>query len=160
MFQATVSELYIDRKTGEPLVLLRELHGDRVVPIWISSNGMLALAIELSAGKCRPPRPLSHDLTATVVSRMNARVVKIVVNALQDHLYRARLFIQSPDRLLEIDTRPSDACVLALKFDAPVFVADSVVADHLRLTRESGQQPEDLWKRLQQIHPEDITRSP
>lgn len=154
MFQASVSGLYVDQQTGEPVVVLREIDGDRVLPIWISSNELLVLAIELSGSA--PPRPLSHDLVDTAISRLNAKVVRSIVSGLEDHIYRARLFLESGAGLLELDSRPSDAIILTLKAGAPIFVADEVVEERIRLSRAEGQDPEAIWSRLQEIRPEDL----
>lgn len=156
MFQASVSGLYIDQQTGEPVVLLQEVGGDRILPIWIGTNEMLALAVELSSDLNRPPRPLSHDLVETVVSCLNARVVQTVISDLKDHIYRAKLSLKSGSGTLKLDARSSDAIILALKFDAPIFVAEEVVEKRMQLSGASGQKPADLWNRLQQIHPEDF----
>jgi hypothetical protein len=156
MFQASVSGLYVDLQTGEPVVLLREAGGDRSLPIWVSSNEMAALALELFDNPSPPPRPLTHELVRSVVSCLDARVLGTVVCDLKDHIYRATLSLQSDSGTLEIDTRPSDGIVMALKFGAPICVAEKVVEERLRLAREASQEPEDLWDRLQQIRPEDL----
>jgi hypothetical protein len=156
MFQASVSGLYVDLQTGEPVVLLREVDGDRSLPIWVSSNEMAALALELFDNSSTPPRPLTHDLVRSVVSSLNARVLGTAVSDLKDHIYRAVLSLETESGVLEIDTRPSDGIVLALKFGAPICVADEVVKERLRLAKEACQEPEDLWDRLQQIHPDDL----
>ena len=157
MFQASVSGLYLDQQTGEPVVLLQEVEGGRRLPIWIRFNEMLAIAIELSAGQYRPPRPLSHDLIEAVVSRLNVRVIRTIISDLEDHIYRARLLLESASGILDIDARPSDSIVMALKFDAPIFVSEAVAEKQVRLLEASGQTPEDLRGRLQQIRPEDFS---
>ena len=138
------------------MVLLREVDGDRSLPIWVSSNEMAALALELFDNPSPPPRPLTHELVRSVVSCLNARVLGTVVCDLKDHIYRAVLSLQSDSGPLEVDARPSDGIVLALKFGAPICVAEKVVEERLRLAREACQEPEDLWERLQQIRPEDL----
>ncbi len=154
MFQASISGLYIDQQTGEPVVLLREVGGDRTLPIWIRINEMLAFAIELSGTP--PPRPFTHDQVKTVVSTLGARVTRAVVSDLEDHIYRARLTLDSESGILEIDARSSDALALALKFKAPIFVSEEVAEEQSRLTAAAGQTPEDLQNRLQKFRPEDF----
>ena len=144
MFQASVSGLYLDQQTGEPVVLLREIDGDRILPIWISTNEMLALAIERSSGTNRPKRPLSHDLVETVISRLNARVVRAVIFELKDHIYLARLLLESASGILEIDARSSDSIILALKFKAPIYVSPEVAEKRTQFSQASSQKPEDL----------------
>ncbi len=137
-------------------MLLREADGDRVLPIWISANEMLALALELSSGGGRPSRPLSHDLVETVISRLNARVVRAIITDLQEHIYCAQLLLESASGTLEIDARPSDSIILALKFKAPVFIAEEVAEKRMQLSETAREKPEALWDRLQQIRPEDF----
>ena len=154
MFQASVSGLYVDQQTGEPVVVLEEEDGERILPIWIGSNEMLPLAVELSGKK--PPRPLSHDLIDAVASHYSASIVRTIISELEDHIYKARLILETKSGFLEIDSRPSDAMILALKCDAPVFVEDSVVEERLRLADLEGQEPDSVWQRLQEIKPEDL----
>ncbi|GEM_PF-2428694 len=154
MFQASVSGLYVDQQTGEPVVVLQEEDGERILPIWIGSNEMLPLAVELSGIK--PPRPLSHDLIDAVASHYSASIVRTIISELEDHIYKARLILETKSGFLEIDSRPSDAMILALKCDAPVFVEDSVVEEQLRLADLEGQEPDSVWQRLQEIKPEDL----
>ena len=115
---------------------------------------MLPLAVELSGIK--PPRPLSHDLIDAVASHYSASIVRTIISELEDHIYKARLILETKSGFLEIDSRPSDAMILALKCDAPVFVEDSVVEEQLRLADLEGQEPDSVWQRLQEIKPEDL----
>ena len=118
---------------------------------------MVATAIEFPGGQYRQPRPLAHDLIETVISRLNVRVMRTIISDLKDHIYRARLLLESASGILDLDARPSDSIVLALKFDAPIFVSEAVTEAQARLSEASGQTSEDLYERLQQIRPEDFS---
>jgi bifunctional DNase/RNase len=157
MLQVSVSGLYIDRKTGESVVVLKEDQGERILPMWIQSNEMLAIAIESSNGDFQPPRPLSHDLIGNVLTTLDARVARTIISDLKDHIYRAHLVVEFQGGILDIDSRPSDAVILALKFDAPILVEESVIDQRLDLARVEGGDDEDLWDRLQEINPEDLS---
>ena len=150
MFQVSVSGLYIDRKSGESVVLLREQHGDRFLPIWIQSNEMLSLAIEASQGKFRPPRPLSHDLIGSILKTLKARVARVIISDLKDHIFRAHLLIEFEQGILDVDTRPSDAIILALKFNAPILVEERVIDQRMELVGEEGLSEAQLMERLQE----------
>ena len=156
MFKVSVSGLYIDRKSGESVVLLREENGDRFLPVWIRSNEMLALAIETSDGKFRPPRPLSHDLAGSILESLDARVVRAIISDLKDHIYRAHLLVEFDRGILDVDTRPSDALILALKFDAPILVEERVIQQRLRIAEGEACTEDQLRDRLQEIRPEDL----
>lgn len=154
MFKTGVSGLYVDQETGEPVVVLKEEEGDRILPIWIGSNEMLPLAVELSGGKA--PRPLSHDLIGVVLANLKARIVRAIISDLENHVYKARLILETDHGILEIDSRPSDAIILSLKSGTPVLVEETVVEERHRLAVSEGQDLEALWQRLQKIDPADL----
>jgi len=154
MFRTGVLGLYVDQKTGEPVVVLKEERGDRILPIWIGSNEMLPLAVELSGRKA--PRPLSHDLIEVVLANLKARIVRAIISDLENHVYKARLILETNAGILEIDSRPSDAIILSLKSGTPVLVEDAVVEERLKLAESEGQDLDAVWQRLQKIDPEDL----
>lgn len=160
MFQVSVSGLFIDRKSGESVVLLREQEGDRFLPIWIRSNEMLSLAIEASDGNFKPPRPLSHDLADNILDALKARVVRVIISDLKDHIYIAHLLIECEQGILDVDARPSDAVILALKSDAPILVEDHVIDQRMELVGEDGESEAQLMERLQEIRPDDLSGEP
>jgi len=157
MFQAIVNGLFIDRQTAEPVILLQEKDGSKRLPIWVRFNEMVALAIEISQKELQPRRPFSHDLTQHILESLDSVVTRAVIDRLEDHIYRAKLFFEAKANLLEIDSRPSDAVIMALKFDAPIFVHEAVIEEHLHLTKSSENSPEELYERFQQVKPEDIS---
>ena len=154
--ETSVSGIYVDQETGEPVVVLKEVDGGRSLPIWISSNEMLAMAIELAEGDCRPPRPLSHDLIGNVVQELDAKILESVVCSLEDSIYKARIVLESETGYLELDCRPSDAIIMSLKSGGPIFVASQVFEDRIHLTKADGNNPEDVWDRLQEVRPDDL----
>lgn len=156
MFQVNIQGLFIDRKTGEFLALLKEEEGDRTLPIWIQFNEMLAMAKELSENALRSPRPLTHDLARDMISGLDARVIRVQITGLDNYVYTARLALETANTQLELDARPSDAIILALKFHAPLYVSDDVAQKHKELIVQAGQTPETLVGRLQEFRPEDF----
>jgi len=155
-FQADIDGLFIDRQNGEPVVVLKEKEGDRTVPIWIRMNEMFVLAIQISGGDYRPPRPFSHDLIKTIVHNLHARVRQARICDIKDHIYHAQLTLTSPQTTLELDARPSDAILLATKFDAPILIDDQVAQKQTELTEMAGLTPDTLRERLQAFRPEDF----
>ena len=160
MFQVSVSGLFIDRKSGESVVLLREQGGNRFLPIWIRSNEMLSLAIEASDGDFKPPRPLSHDLIDNILDTLDARVVRVIISDLKDHVYISHLLIESEQGILDVDARPSDAVILALKSGAPILVEERVIDQRMDLVGEDGGTEAQLMERLQEIRPDDLSGEP
>lgn len=117
-----------DPDTGSPVVLLREIDGNRVLPIWIGTSEALSIASRL--GGQRPPRPNSHDLAKRLVDRLEGQVLRIVVTDLREGVYYALIRLGLGSRQFEVDARPSDAIALALRYNAPIFVSDALLEQH------------------------------
>ena len=137
-------------------MVLKEVGGSRTIPIWVQMGEMFSLALQLSNGKLKLPRPIAHDLSKSVILSLQARVDQVVITDIEDYIYYAQVTLVSPEKTLKIDARPSDACVLALKFGAPICVVEEVAEKHNRLTREAGLSKESLEQRLKELQLEDI----
>lgn len=147
-FEARIEGIFIDSQFEEQVVMLKEKDGHRRVPIWIQMGEMLALALQLAGDE--PPRPFAHDLICTVIRNLQARVRHVVITDIVDHIYHARVSLTAPEPPLDFDARPSDAILLALKFNAPIYVANRVADKNV------DSPPELLRQRLQQLRPEDF----
>jgi uncharacterized protein len=118
--------LNVEAANGGPLVLLREHDAPhRVLPISIGAPE--AIAIGLALDHEVPPRPLTHDLLATFVHDLDARVDHVEVTELRNGTFHAELTVEGPTGERRLDSRPSDAIALALRVDAPVFVSEDVL---------------------------------
>jgi uncharacterized protein len=118
--------LNVEAANGGPLVLLREHDAPhRVLPISIGAPE--AIAIGLALDHEVPPRPLTHDLLATFVHDLDARVDHVEVTELRNGTFHAELTVEGPNGERRLDSRPSDAIALALRVDAPVFVSEDVL---------------------------------
>ncbi len=119
MFEVFVSGLALDTLSRSPVVLLKEIDNEGMLPIWVGPNEAAVIALELSG--IAPKRPLTHDLMKSVLNGFGARVQKILVSSLQDNTYYAKLYIQAGENeIFEIDARPSDSIAMALKMDSPI----------------------------------------
>jgi bifunctional DNase/RNase len=98
---------------------------ERKLPILI--GGFEATAITLPLEGTRPDRPLTHDLIRNILDRLGARLDRVVIDDLWNGIYYAKLYIRSGKEEMEIDARPSDAIALAVRFDAPILVADAIL---------------------------------
>ncbi len=99
--------------------------GERKLPILI--GGFEAQAISYPLEGKRPDRPLSHDLIRNIMDRLDATLDRVVIDDLWNTTYYAKLYVKHAGEEIEVDARPSDAVALAVRFDAPVFVADGIL---------------------------------
>ena len=123
--QVELSRIIINEESDKQLVVLKEIDGDRGIPIVIGIVEIFAIDRRLKG--VEPMRPMTHDLLNTVIEKLGARIEKIVINDLKDHTFYARLFLSMGDREIEIDCRPSDAIALSVAQNAPIWVADHVL---------------------------------
>lgn len=107
------------------IIILKEHDGDRQLPIMIGINE--ALAIDRRLKGLQTPRPLTHDLVATIMEELDAELERIVISELRDHTFFAKLVIRKNGELIEIDSRPSDAIALGVGDATPIFVESNVL---------------------------------
>jgi bifunctional DNase/RNase len=118
--------IHVEALSGAPVLLLREeTEPHRVLPIFVGAAE--ATAIALAATGQVPPRPLTHDLLATVLETLDAHVDAVEVTGIRDGAFLAELALSGPDGKHRIDSRPSDAIALAVRVGAPVLVSESVL---------------------------------
>jgi bifunctional DNase/RNase len=114
-----------DPITNMPIIVLREIHGQRVLPIWVGV--FEANAIQLQMEGVQTPRPMTHDLLKTVIEELGGHVERVVVCDLRDNTFYATLHVLSPSGPRTVDARPSDAIALALRSGARIFVEEAVI---------------------------------
>ena len=109
----------------QPIVLLKTVEGNRFLPIWIghAEAGAILMKLQNSA----PPRPMTHDLVTEILLQLDAQVVRVAVTELRESTFYAQVTIQQDGSEIEVDSRPSDAIALAVRAEAPIFVADEVI---------------------------------
>jgi len=125
-----LTRILITEMGMQQVIFLREKAAGRVFPIMIGTNE--ALAIDRRLKGVPTPRPMTHDLLAAVIGALGGTIEKVVVDDLREGTFIATIHISQGGRLLEIDSRPSDAIALGVAFDTPLFVADHVIEDVLR----------------------------
>jgi len=114
-----------DPLTNMPVIVLRELHGERVLPIWVGI--FEANAIQLQMEGVQTPRPMTHDLLKAIIDELGGHLERIVVCDLRDNTFYATLHVLSPSGPRVVDARPSDAIALALRTGARIFVEEAVI---------------------------------
>src|SRR5258707_1167070 len=107
--------LMMDPVTNMPIVVLKDVGGDSVLPIWVGVYEANAIALEIE--KVSTPRPMTHDLIKNVLSGLDARVHKVVVSELRDDTFYAVIWMEREGQIISVDSRPSDALALALRVD-------------------------------------------
>jgi len=141
-----LSRIVITELGDHQVIFLREKGGERTFPILIGINEAMAIDRRL---KDRPaPRPMTHDLLANVIEAMGGMLDKIVINDLQQHTFIATLHIRQDGRVIEVDSRPSDAIALGVAFDTPIFVADQVLENVLNEPASAADRIELLKGRM------------
>ena len=126
LIEMEVSKIRIDERRGEQVVVLKERGGNRMLPIIIGISEVTAIKMKISG--IQPPRPLTHDLLRSLITQLGATLTRVVINKLEFNTFFAKLVVQTKDGALEeVDARPSDSIALALRADAPIFVADEVL---------------------------------
>src|SRR3712207_5671271 len=111
----------------QPIVLLKTQDGNKFLPIWIGHPEAAAILMKLQGAN--PPRPMTHDLFTEMLAQMEARVVRIAVTELRENTFYALITIAVDGSEIEVDSRPSDAIALAVRADAPIYAADSVIEE-------------------------------
>ena len=154
-----ISGLTVDPLTNSPIVILKELDGERTLPIWIGLLEATAIASELEGIKFS--RPMTHDLLKEVIELMDVKVNKVEVCDLKNNTYYALIHITHKGKDITIDARPSDALALSLRVDAPIFVAEEVIkqSKQIDLTAEAEDKSEQgkKWQEiLEKLNPEDF----
>ena len=124
MLRMTVEAVAFDHRQNK-VVLLKDLDGQKVLPIWIGPGEARAIALELEGAL--PPRPLSHDLMLTTVNMAQGVVMRVVINDLQDDTFYATIELDTPNGALLIDARPSDAIALAVRARCPIFATGNAL---------------------------------
>lgn len=126
LIQMEVSKIRIDERRGEQVVVLKERGGNRLLPIIIGISEVSAIKMRISG--IQPPRPLTHDLLQDTIAQLGATLTKIVITKLEFNTFYAKLVLASKDgSTSEVDARPSDSIAVALRADAPIFVAEEVL---------------------------------
>ncbi|MDQ6900433.1 MAG: bifunctional nuclease family protein [Candidatus Dormibacteraeota bacterium] len=125
MIEVTVDSIRVHMPTQQHVVILRERESERYLPIWIGND--LANAIAMKIQGVAPDRPLTHDLMKSSFEGLGVQLSRIVVTSLADQVFYARLFLLQDGRKLDVDSRPSDAIALAVRYECPIFVAADVL---------------------------------
>jgi hypothetical protein len=148
--------LMMDPVTNMPIVILKDVNGNAILPIWVGIYEANAIALEIE--KISTPRPMTHDLLKNVLVGLNASVKKVVVNELRDDTFFALIWVEQDGQVISIDSRPSDALALALRLDCPIFVEEEVLKNSKLSAASEKVTNEELRKWLENLSDEDLGR--
>lgn len=153
----SIKGLMLDPVSNSPIVVLKDDDEKFFLPIWVGIFEANAIALQLE--NITTPRPMTHDLLRNMIAELNARVLRIVINELRDSTFFAQIRLAigaGTDRTLEVDARPSDAIALALRTEAPIYVAQSVLDQAQTITPDEADSEEKSKKWFEEVSPEDL----
>jgi len=122
--EVELSRIIINEASDQQIIVLKERNGERSFPIIIGIVEIFAIDRRLKG--IQPPRPMTHDLLDTVIDSLGVKVEKIVIDDLRNHTFYAKIHLSSDSRIIEVDSRPSDAIALGVASNAPIYVAEHV----------------------------------
>ncbi len=175
LVEVRVQSLGMDTTTNSPVVILQELGGDRVLPIWIGPSEARAIAMRMA--EMEFARPLTHDLLVSVLKGLGCALRKVIITRVEESTYYAELIVQRNGDMISLDARPSDSIAVALRMDARIF-ADEDLLDRASIEIAESQSvadlddlaasapestshtmgPEELKEYLRRLNPEDFGR--
>jgi bifunctional DNase/RNase len=172
LLEVKVKSLGLDRTNNNPVVILQEEGGERVLPIWIGPGEASAIAMQLADWSFS--RPLTHDLLVSVLGGLGGSLERVLITQVVENTYFAELIIRRNGGVISVDARPSDSIAVALRLKAKIYAEDDLlematveIADEesVSLEDESLEEPfpqearaEDLREYLKKLNPEDFGR--
>ena len=123
--QMELHKIIISEMQDQQIIMLKEVDGERTFPIVIGSPEAMAISRRLKGEPM--PRPMTHDLLANVIENLGGTIEQIEINDLENHTFFARIHIRRDGKVLEVDSRPSDAIALGIATSVPIYVAEHVL---------------------------------
>lgn len=174
LVEVKVQSLALDRTTNTPVVILQELDGERVLPIWIGPGEASAIAMQLADMEFS--RPLTHDLLCSVLKGLGGALQKVIITKVEASTYYAEMIVRRNGEVFSLDARPSDSIAVALRVAARIFAEDNLLEEATIEIAEDesaaelsfdvqggsiaqeGMGPEELKEHLRRLNPEDFGR--
>ena len=150
----SIKGLMLDPVSNSPIVVLKDDAEKFFLPIWVGIFEANAIALQLE--NVTTPRPMTHDLLRNMISELDGRVTRVVINDLRDSTFFAQIRVIAGERTLELDARPSDAIALALRVEAPIYVAQSVLDQAQTISPDSDDQDEKVKKWFDNLDTDDM----
>lgn len=146
--EVKIRALMMDPNSGTPIIILKDVQSETMLPIWVGAYEANAIALEIE--KIAPPRPMTHDLLRNLIIELGIQVERVVVTSLRDNTFFAAIEMRTSDgNRMVLDSRPSDAIALALRADCPIYVDMEVIqASRNTMPQEEGEEQqisEEEW---------------
>ena len=156
--EVRIRGLMMDPSTNMPIVVLKDVASETVMPIWVGIFEANAIAIEIE--KLAAPLPMTHDLTRNLIGYLNGSLERVVITEIKDDTFYAVLWLRQGGEAITVDARPSDAIALALRADCPIYVSDQVLQTAKLNTSGPPEGPtaEQLRAWLEGLNDEDLGR--
>jgi bifunctional DNase/RNase len=140
--EVKIRALMMDPNSGTPILILKDVNSETMLPIWVGAYEANAIALEIE--KIAPQRPMTHDLLRNLIVEMGGHVNRVVVTELRDNTFFAVIEMSTVDgTAMMLDSRPSDAIALALRADCPIYVdMDVILASRNTVTSDEGDADE------------------
>ena len=153
--EVQIRGLMLDPVTNMPIVVLKDVASELVLPIWVGVFEANAIALELD--KTATPRPMTHDLLRNMARGLGGTVTRVVVSDLKDDTFFATVWMAQAGETVTVDARPSDAIALALRWDCPIFVSKSVLGrtKGTSSSADGNVNAEELRKWLENLNEDD-----
>lgn len=137
MNEMEIDSIRVSLENYQRVVILKQKDGERYLLIWIGTHEAEAIAVRLQ--DVQVPRPLTHDLLHNAIKDMGGTIEKITVSGLENDTYFAQIGVRVGEKIIDIDSRPSDALAIAVRAKVPIYVADTVMEKAgVLLDKESG----------------------
>jgi bifunctional DNase/RNase len=155
LIEVQIRGLMLDPVTNMPIVVLKDVASDLVLPIWVGVFEANAIALELE--KTAMPRPMTHDLLRSFARGLGASVTRVVVSDLREDTFFATVWMEQGGEVIAVDARPSDAIALALRADCPIYVSKRVLGRTRQNAVEAGSSvnAEELRRWLENLNEDD-----
>lgn len=146
--EVKIRGLMMDPSSGTPIIILKDINSETMLPIWVGAYEANAIALEIE--KIAPQRPMTHDLLRNLIVEMGAKVERVVVTDLRENTFFAVIEMKNQSgETIQLDSRPSDAIALALRADCPIYVNEDVIrASRNSISggeEEASEVSEDEW---------------
>ncbi|HEY1205485.1 MAG: bifunctional nuclease family protein [Bryobacteraceae bacterium] len=149
--------LMMDPVSNMPIVILKDVNGNSILPIWVGVYEANAIALEIE--KVSTPRPMTHDLIKSLLAGLSTGMKKVVVSELRDDTFYAVIWLERDGEIISVDSRPSDALALALRLDCPIYVEESVLKSSKMVSTVSDKvNQEEMRRWLEGLNDEDLGR--
>ena len=153
--EVKIRALMMDPNSGTPIIILKDVNSETMLPIWVGAYEANAIALEIE--KVTPQRPMTHDLLRNLILEMGSSVERVVVTELRDNTFFAVIQMRHSDgSVVMLDSRPSDAIALALRADCPIYVDAEVIRASRNTITESEEQELDESVGLEEEWPDVI----